>query len=159
MTNSEWVTVREACEISKKPEVTIRRLVKRLVSDKSKTSQNLKIDKSRSVSKYLLRKDYIKSLYTIKEKTRTDKSKTSHDKSNDLSVTSQNLIDILKTELTEKNKQIEKLQDTLKNQQVLNLEMTKYLEKSTLPAPGANQTTSVNRNDSSNSKTKKWWWF
>jgi hypothetical protein len=91
---------------------------------------------------------------------------TSQDKSDDISHDKSDinheLINLLKQELIEKNKQIEKLQDTLKNQQVLNLEMTRYLDKMALPV-----VESVKKDDvvdksvdkDEEPKTKKRWWF
>jgi predicted transcriptional regulator len=166
MNNSEWITIREACEISKKPEVTIRRLVKRLVNDNLKTGQNVKIDKSGGANKYLLKREYILVIYDLKENLNVTTQQTSQDKSDDISHDKSDinheLINLLKQELIEKNKQIEKLQDTLKNQQVLNLEMTRYLDKMALPV-----VESVKKDDvvdksvdkDEEPKTKKRWWF
>lgn len=165
MSNSDWITIREAVEISKKPEITIRRLVKRLVADKSMTNQNVKSDKSGSSQKYLIRRQYIQKIYGLKDDSEVTSQVIGHDKSDDISsdksMTSHDLVDILKNELTEKNKQIEKLQDALKNQQVLNLEMTRYLDKIALPVAEPqdivqNQNSSV---QAEQQKTKRWWLF
>jgi hypothetical protein len=166
MQNSEWITIRKACEISNKPEITIRRLVKRLLKDKSKNSRNIKIDNSVSSSKYLLNKQFVLDLYSLNDDQSVNNQRVPEDKSDDVSVDkldiNHELINLLKQELIEKNKQIEKLQDTLKNQQVLNLEMTRYLDKVALPVAET-----IKKNDAEDkepdkterSKPKKRWWF
>jgi hypothetical protein len=139
MQEKEYLTVSEAVQLSGKPEVTIRRLIKRLSTDSQTQSFVTVIDSQNPKSIYQIKRDYLIKFYNIRGKT-SDSQVTVSDNSNDSQVTvMQQFIDLLLNQMDSKDEQIkrkddelERLHHLLENQQKMTMHSQVQLEKTQL---------------------------
>jgi hypothetical protein len=121
----EYLTINEACNISGKSNITIRRLIKKL------KPPDIKKQKTATDFMYLLSKDFLTTHLTTQEpihlSTQKDKNITNQAQNPTTQATTQ-LIDhlttqneFLKEQIIQKDKQIEEINSRLKEANVINM--------------------------------------
>lgn len=132
----EFVTVSQAVQLTSKPEVTIRRLIKRLSID-SQTQQFVTVTNSQNPkSIYSIDRDFLLQFYNIGQNN-TDSHMTVSDQSSDSHMTvTQNFIDTLLKQLDIKDEQLKnkdedtkQLHQLIENQQKISLHTQMLLDK------------------------------
>jgi hypothetical protein len=134
--NQNFVTVTEAVQLTGKPEVTIRRLIKRLSLDSQTQSFVTVIDSNNPKSLYSIDRIFLLQFYKISHKL-DDSHLTVSDLSSDSHLTvTQDFIDTLLKQLDTKDEQLknkdkdtERLHQLIENQQKISLHSQMLLDK------------------------------
>lgn len=134
--NKQYVTVSEAVQLTGKPEVTIRRLIKRLSCDNQTQSFVTVTDSNKPKSIYSIDREFLLQFYNIRHKlddchvTVSDLSNDSHmTVTNDFIDTLLKQLDAKDEQLKNKDKDTERLHQLIENQQKISLHSQMLLDK------------------------------
>lgn len=117
----EYLTINEACNISGKSNITIRRLIKSL------KKPDVKKKKTNTGFIYLISKDFLITHLTTQSTTQKKINYTNQDENATTQATTQmitqltNLTEFLKEQLREKDKQISEINSRLKEANIINV--------------------------------------